>query len=57
MALRCHRRHPHVDNTLVKAIARAFRCEKMPDTSGYATIKEIARQRRSTHHTSSGYYI
>jgi hypothetical protein len=34
---------PHVDSTLVKAIARAFRWQKMLETGQYATIKEIAR--------------
>jgi len=34
---------PHIDSTLVKAIARAFRWQKMLETGRYATIKEIAR--------------
>ena len=34
---------PQVDGTLVKAIARAFRWQKMLDTGQYATIKEIAK--------------
>ena len=34
---------PQVDNTLVKAIARAFRWQKMLETGRYATIKEIAK--------------
>ena len=34
---------PQVDSTLVKAIARAFRWQKMLDTGQYATIKEIAK--------------
>ena len=34
---------PHIDNTLVKAIARAFRWQKMLETGRYATIKEISR--------------
>lgn len=34
---------PQVDSTLVKAIARAFRWQKMLETGRYATIKEIAR--------------
>jgi hypothetical protein len=34
---------PHIDSTLVKAIARAFRWQKMLETGHYATIKEIAR--------------
>jgi hypothetical protein len=34
---------PQVDGTLVKAIARAFRWQKMLETDRYATIKEIAK--------------
>src|SRR5215472_14002094 len=34
---------PQVDGTLVKAIARAFRWQKMLETGQYATIKEIAK--------------
>lgn len=34
---------PHIDSTLVKAIARAFRWQKMLETGKYATIKEIAK--------------
>jgi hypothetical protein len=34
---------PQVDSTLVKAIARAFRWQKMLETGRYATIKEIAK--------------
>ena len=34
---------PQVDSTLVKAIARAFRWQKMLETGQYATIKEIAK--------------
>jgi hypothetical protein len=34
---------PQIDSTLVKAIARAFRWQKMLETGRYATIKEIAR--------------
>jgi hypothetical protein len=37
---------PQVDSTLVKAIARAFRWQKMLETSRYATIKEIAKTER-----------
>ena len=33
---------PHVASTLVKAIALAFRWQKMLETGRYATIKEIA---------------
>jgi hypothetical protein len=32
----------HVDNAMVKAIARAFRWREMLETSTYATIAEIA---------------
>src|SRR6187551_2282544 len=34
---------PHVDSTLVKAIARAFRWRNMLETGRYLTIKEIAK--------------
>jgi len=34
---------PHVDSTLVKAIARAFRWQKMLETGRYTTVKEIAK--------------
>ena len=34
---------PHIDSTLVKAIARAFRWQKMLETGRYATVKEIAK--------------
>src|SRR5262245_63262513 len=37
---------PQVDSTLVKAIARAFRWQKMLETGRYATIKEIAEAER-----------
>src|SRR5262245_47958130 len=37
---------PHVDSTLVKAIARAFRWQKMLETGRYAIIKEIAKAER-----------
>lgn len=33
----------HIDSTLVKAIARAFRWQKMLETGQFATISEIAR--------------
>ncbi|MGC2777470.1 MAG: hypothetical protein WA418_17730, partial [Bradyrhizobium sp.] len=32
----------HVDNTMVKAIARAFRWREMLESGEYATIREIA---------------
>jgi len=34
---------PEVDSTLVKAIARAFRWQRMLETGRYATIREIAK--------------
>jgi hypothetical protein len=34
---------PQVDTTLVKAIARAFRWQKMLETGQYGTIKEITK--------------
>jgi len=37
---------PHIDSTLVKAIARAFRWQKMLETGRYATIREIAKTER-----------
>ena len=37
---------PHIDSTLVKAIARAFRWQKMLETGKYATIREIAKAER-----------
>jgi hypothetical protein len=37
---------PHVDTTLVKAIGRAFRWQKMLEAGRYATIKEIAKAER-----------
>ncbi|WP_425067742.1 hypothetical protein [Reyranella sp.] len=37
---------PHIDSTLIKAIARAFRWQKMLETGRYATIREIARAER-----------
>src|SRR4030095_450160 len=37
---------PHIDSTLVKAIARAFRWQKMLETGRYVTIKEIAKAER-----------
>ncbi len=34
---------PYIDSTLVKAIARAFRWQKLLETGRYATIREIAK--------------
>ena len=34
---------PHIDSTLIKAIARAFRWQRMLETGRYATVREIAR--------------
>lgn len=45
---------PHVDSTLVKAIARAFRWQRMLETGRYATVREIARAEKITHPTSAG---
>jgi hypothetical protein len=35
-------RYPQVDSALIKAIARAFRWQKLLETGSYATIAEIA---------------
>ena len=40
--LRCQR----VDNTMVKAFARAFRWQEMLESSTYSTIKEMAARER-----------
>ena len=37
---------PHIDSALVKAIARAFRWQRMLETGKYATIREIAESER-----------
>ena len=37
---------PHIDSTLIKAIARDFRWQRMLETGRYATIREIARAER-----------
>jgi len=37
---------PHIDSTLIKAIARAFRWQRMLEAGRYATIREIARAER-----------
>lgn len=34
---------PQIDSTLLKAVARAFRWQKMLETGRYATITEIAK--------------
>lgn len=34
---------PQIDSTLLKAVARAFRWQRMLETGRYATIKEIAK--------------
>ena len=34
---------PRVDNTMVKALARAFRWRKMLDTGVHATLEDVAR--------------
>jgi hypothetical protein len=33
---------PRVDNTMLKALARAFRSRKLPETGVFATVEEIA---------------
>jgi hypothetical protein len=33
---------PRVDNTMIKALARAFRWRKLPETGVFATVEEIA---------------
>ncbi len=33
---------PRVDNTMVKALARAFRWKRMLESGGYATIGDLA---------------
>ena len=45
-ARRCPPMAPEIDSTLVKAIARAFRWQKMMETGRYATIREIAKTER-----------
>ena len=37
---------PHIDSTLIKAIAGAFRWQRMLETGRYATIREIAKAER-----------
>ena len=39
---------PHVDNAMVKALARAFRWRQMLDEGVCGTIEELARRERST---------
>src|SRR5687768_15746695 len=34
---------PHVDNAMVKALARAFRWRKMLDTGVHATLEDLAK--------------
>lgn len=36
----------HIDSTLVKAITRAFRWQKMLESGRYLTIREIARAKK-----------
>jgi len=36
----------HIDNVLVKALARAFRWQKLLDRGTYSTIKEIATKEK-----------
>ena len=42
----------HIDNAMVKAVARAFRWREMLENGTHATIAEIANARRSTRPTS-----
>ena len=35
--------HHRIDNTMVKALARAFRWQRLLETGQYATIEEIAK--------------
>lgn len=35
-------RRPRADNTVIKALARAFRWKRMMETGGYATVTELA---------------
>lgn len=37
---------PEIDNALVKAIARAFRWQRMLESGEYATLQELARAER-----------
>jgi hypothetical protein len=41
----------HIDNAIVKAIARAFRWREMLENGTYATIAEIATAERSQLHS------
>jgi hypothetical protein len=34
---------PRIDNAVVKALARAFRWKRMPESSDYASLNELAR--------------
>jgi DNA-binding transcriptional regulator YhcF (GntR family) len=37
---------PEIDNTLVKAIARAYRWQRMLESGAYATVRELAKSER-----------
>lgn len=37
-----HPNHPRIDNTLLKALARAFRWKKMLESGEFATISDLA---------------
>lgn len=37
---------PRVDNTMIKALARAFRWRKLLETGAFATVEEIAEAER-----------
>ena len=38
-----HLQRPHIDNTIVKAIARAFRWQRMLESGIHATLLDLAR--------------
>lgn len=38
--------HPRVDNTLVKALARAFRWKRMLETGEFTTVTELAEHEK-----------
>jgi hypothetical protein len=39
--------HRHIDNAMVKSIARAFRWREMLESGEYATIREIAEAEKT----------
>ena len=42
---------PWVDNAMIKALARAFRWQRMLDEGTCATIEDLSRRRKSTEAT------